>query len=65
MRPGRVEQKAFAATQGLYNRYTALWNNSPSVDEYPEYLFDWRYPQFFANKKGHEERLARHALAHP
>ncbi len=56
---------AFVNTsQGLYNRYTAFWNGSPSVDEYPQYLFDWRYPQFLANKEGHEARLARHALEH-
>ncbi len=51
--------------QGLYNRYTAYWNGTPNIDQYPEYLFDWRYPQFLAHKKGHEERLARHAAAHP
>ena len=51
--------------QGLYNRYTAYWNSTPNIDQYPEYLFDWRYPQFLANKKGHEARLARHAAAHP
>lgn len=51
--------------QGLYNRYTAFWNGSPSIDQYPEYLFDWRYPQFLANKHGHAQRLARHAASHP
>lgn len=48
--------------QGLFNKYIASWNSEPSIDEYPEYLFDWRYPQFMANKEGHEERLVRHAF---
>jgi hypothetical protein len=43
--------------QGLYNVYTALWNVTPSVDKYPQYLFDWRYPQFLHNETRHERRL--------
>jgi hypothetical protein len=48
--------------QGLFNKYTALWNAEPSIDKYPEYLFDWSYPQFLANRGGHEGRLIRHAI---
>lgn len=43
--------------QGLFNKYTVEWNGSPNVDEHPEYLFDWNYPQFLANKEGHRSRL--------
>lgn len=43
--------------QGLFNYYTRLWNAEPNIDEYPEYLFDWRFPQFLHNKSRHEERL--------
>lgn len=46
--------------QGLFNRYTFLWNSEPSIDQYPEYLFDWSYPQFIANESGHNRRIARH-----
>ncbi len=44
--------------QALFNPYGMRWNIEPNVDEYPEYLFDWRYPQFLHNKNRHEERLA-------
>jgi uncharacterized membrane protein len=43
--------------QGLFNDYTRLWNAEPNIDEHPEYLFDWRFPQFLHNKSRHEERL--------
>lgn len=43
--------------QGLYNEFTAQWNAQPNIDQYPEYLFTWRYPQFLHNQKQHEERL--------
>ena len=46
--------------QGLFNRWTATWNSTPSIDIYPEYVFDWQYPQFLANEKGQNERLIRH-----
>lgn len=44
--------------QALFNPYGMQWNVEPNVDQYPEYLFDWRYPQFLHNKSRHEERLA-------
>ena len=43
--------------QGLFNHYTQLWNADPNIDEHPEYLFDWQFPQFLHNKSRHEERL--------
>ena len=51
--------------QGLFNKHTAAWNYQPNIDTYPEYLFDWRYPQFFANQRGHEARMVRHARRQP
>lgn len=44
--------------QALFNPYGMQWNVEPNVDQYPEYLFDWRYPQFLHSKTRHEERLA-------
>lgn len=46
--------------QGLFNKYTAQWNADPNIDQYPEYLFDWSYPQFLANKDGHTSRVVKH-----
>ena len=48
------------AYQGLYNKYTARWNGSPSVNFYPHYLFDWRYPQFLHSEAAHADRLEEH-----
>lgn len=44
--------------QGMFNPWTAHWSNAPDIDDYPEYLFDWRYPQFLANERGHQRRAA-------
>lgn len=44
--------------QALFNPYGMKWNVEPNVDHYPEYLFDWQYPQFLHTKSRHEERLA-------
>ena len=46
--------------QGLYNPAIVMWNVSPDIDQYPEYLFDWRYPQFMASTKLLEERNLDH-----
>ncbi len=46
--------------QGLYNRATIRWNFYPEIDPNPEYLFDWRYPQFMATPDKLEERMRRH-----
>lgn len=44
--------------QALFNPYGMKWNVEPNVDHYPEYLFNWQYPQFLHTKSRHEERLA-------
>lgn len=43
--------------QGLLNPYGMHWNKNPNVDRHPEYLFDWRYPQFLHSKERHAARL--------
>jgi hypothetical protein len=45
--------------QGLYNPYTRFWYVEPSVDQAPDMVTDWSYPQFLANERGHEDRLER------
>ena len=42
--------------QGLYNVNTIAWNAAPNIDQHPQYLFDWRYPQFLASPQMLEER---------
>ncbi len=49
--------------QGLYNPYTAIWNASPNIDQYPEYLFDWQHPQFLASPESLQDRNQKHARA--
>ncbi len=49
--------------QGLYNPYTAAWNADPNIDRYPQYLFDWKYPQFLHNQTRHEMRQIDHNLS--
>ena len=44
--------------QGLFNTATSDWNANPNIDQRPEYLFDWRYPQFLASK----HQLAQRAI---
>jgi hypothetical protein len=46
--------------QGLYSKYTILWNQEPNIDENTKYLFDWHYPQFLASKSGHLLRILEH-----
>ena len=46
--------------QGLYNPSTQLWNDYPNVDVFPEYLYDWRYPQFLASPERLERRYREH-----
>jgi hypothetical protein len=61
-----VASTAFAvyvnSYQGLFNQYTQQWNGEPNIDRYPEYLFDWEYPQFMHNWKTHESRLIQHGI---
>ena len=48
----------FNTIQGLYNQYSGtIWNNEPDIDAYPEYLFNWKYPQFLHNEERHNARL--------
>lgn len=46
--------------QGLYNPYTRFWNIKPDIQRYPQYLFDWKCPQFIVTKKCFYNRLKRH-----
>jgi|GEM_PF-2101834 len=50
----------FNTLQGTLNPYTARWNSEPDIDEYPHYLFSWRYPQFLAGPELLDERLEYH-----
>jgi len=53
----------FNSVQGLYNTYAgAQWNANPNIDQNPEYLFDWKYPQFLHNKERHEQRISEFSL---
>lgn len=35
-------------------------NKDPNIDRYPEYLFDWRYPQFLASEQSLQQRKIEH-----
>ncbi|MBK8934657.1 MAG: hypothetical protein IPM76_20530 [Chloroflexi bacterium] len=56
---------------GLYQVATAVWNITPDIDRAPQYLFNWRYPQFTATTatncakvtEFHRQRLASGAAA--
>lgn len=48
------------SVQGLWNVNTVLWNAMPSVDEHPDYLFDWHAPQFLATAETLHARHAAH-----
>lgn len=54
---------AINTVQGLYNPATMHWNGSPNLDSHPEYLFDWRYPQFLATEGFLAQRMKDHARA--
>lgn len=48
----------FNTIQGLYNKYSGYhWNVEPHIDQHPENIFNWEYPQFLHNKQRHKERL--------
>jgi len=49
--------------QGLYNEKTAAWNASPNIDEHPELLFSWRFPQWLATPASLAARAAQLRLA--
>ena len=42
--------------QGLFNPATQQWNAVPDIDQHPELLWDWRYPQFLATEAALDER---------
>lgn len=43
--------------QAFANPYPMHWNAEPNVDDYPEYLSDWRYPQFLYDAALHRRRM--------
>ena len=47
--------------QGLYNGSTVKWNESPNIDQNPQYLFDWKRPQFLANPDMLDARERAHS----
>jgi hypothetical protein len=49
--------------QGLFNPAAVLWNAYPSIDAYPQYVFDWRYPQFATTLESLHTRHLEHLLA--
>lgn len=48
--------------QGMFNQYTGLWNAEPNIEKHPEYLWDWKYPQFLHNHERHEAKLSQYDL---
>ena len=46
--------------QGMFNRWTVVWNREPDVDTHTEYLLNWRYPQFLASPGQLEARMEEH-----
>jgi hypothetical protein len=48
--------------QGLFSVKTNLWSAYPNIDLYPEYLFEWRYPQFWMTAELFHERREWHYL---
>ena len=52
--------------QGLFHTETAAWNGgsmAPDVDSHPEYLLDWRYPQFAATQEDLCDRNREYQIA--
>jgi hypothetical protein len=46
--------------QGLFGMKANQWNVYPNIDQYPDYLFDWRYPQFLMTAELFHERREQH-----
>lgn len=46
--------------QGLFGIKANQWNAYPNIDHYPDYLFDWRYPQFLMTAKLFHQRHEQH-----
>jgi hypothetical protein len=47
---------------GLFSVKSDLWNAYPNIEHYPEYLFDWRYPQFLMTGERFHARREWHYL---
>lgn len=47
--------------KGLFDYYTQDWNHEPNVDQHPEYIFDWDYPQFLYSRTMHPRRVEAHS----
>lgn len=43
--------------QGLHNEQTLMWNVAPRVEDRPDKVWDWRYPQWLATPDREQERL--------
>ncbi|MCP4570942.1 MAG: hypothetical protein GY838_01195 [bacterium] len=43
--------------QGLYHDPSYMWNRSPDIDHHPEFLTDWRFPQFLATDAHNNRRF--------
>jgi hypothetical protein len=56
--------------QGLFNHYTTWWHGAltPVIDYEPEYLWNWKYPQFLAGNESlcrRDREYIELALKHP
>jgi hypothetical protein len=49
---------AVHTVQGLYARAPKVWNAKPNIDQRPELIFDWRYPQFMNTAARQRARVA-------
>jgi hypothetical protein len=50
------------AGHGLFSMKSNMWNAYPYIDHYPEYLFDWHYPQFWMTAERFHARREWHYL---
>jgi hypothetical protein len=50
--------------QGLYNPLTTVWNASPDIDGYPDYAWNWRFPQFMTSPALLAARELDHTTRH-
>lgn len=51
--------------QGLFNVCTSRWNNFPTIDRYPEYLFSWQYPQFLSTPELLRKKMSDYRSHYP
>lgn len=45
------------AKQGLHNPFIQTWNGMPNINDNPQLLFDWKYPQFMATMESTVDRI--------